>query len=115
MAAVYDDVKTLMAAVGEKIGQGAGYGWEVVVRQQFVEGIALLIGAGVCASMFAVLCWGWGKTARYDDARIPMAIGLAIAPVVFVLLLASGTMQVMNPEFYAIDFFIDVARPSATR
>ena len=37
-------IKSAFAPVAEKIGQGASYGWEVVLRQQYVYAILGLVG-----------------------------------------------------------------------
>jgi len=125
MAGVYDDVKTLMAAVGEKIGQGAEFGWDVVVRQQLAEGVARFVYAigFLVVSLFMVSLSAklWKKNAEpdrhYDGYDIGGTIS-GVAATVFLAvalgMIASGVMHLINPEFYAIQFFVDLVKPAAS-
>lgn len=115
-----DAIQAALAPVAEKIGQGAAYVWTTVVTQQYVIGISYLIWAGATAiggTAAFFLCrkfWRMHKPQKsyMDDAdRFDVAAvicgALAVAlPVVSIICLSQGVMHLINPGYYALEFFI---------
>lgn len=109
-------IQVALAPVAEKIGQGAAYGWEVVVRQQYVEGITSLIIAGIAlivfiAAMFA-LRYQFTKADSYD---FPFAgffgiFGGIMSFAIGTSSLVIGVQKLLNPEYYALQFFITLGQ-----
>lgn len=120
-----DKIKEALIPVAEKIGQGAEYVWEVVVRQQAIEGIAFLVGSLLCFAAaiagihLAKRAWKMPRVKKYswDDGNavgdmagflIAIGITLQIAWIVGAILLTNGILHLLSPEFYAIEFFINL-------
>lgn len=40
-------LQEIMSPVAQKIGEGAEFGWSVVIKQMYVEGVIALLGAVV--------------------------------------------------------------------
>ena len=49
-----EQLKPLFEKVADKIGQGAGYTWEVVLRQQIAEGIVNIL-IGICGIILGIV------------------------------------------------------------
>ena len=113
--AIGDALKPL----AEKIGQGGAHVYEVFTRQQYVLGIGFFIWGGL-ALILAVAAAGvaithfrrWSKLkaekAGWSETETPgMITVIALTATMFGLIVAvgfisSGTMHLLNPEYYAI-------------
>ncbi len=102
-------IQTALAPVAEKIGQGAQFGWESVLKQQLIIGIqdfaelAIIIPATI---LFAILAFRW---VREDDMRGSVLLigALAILGTFCVMYnIEDGLGHIINPSYYALDFFI---------
>ncbi len=107
-------IQKALAPVAEKIGQGAAYGWEVVVRQQYINGIASLITALGCLTGVFVCIWAakWCKKNQYGDGAgqffsVGGVVGFAM---LFFCFITDGVQHLLNPAYYALDFFINLAK-----
>lgn len=126
MEKTIEQLKPMFNAVAEKIGQGAEFGWEVVLRQQFAYGIKDVI---VALIMFAVVItiitlsikmakWLYGDAkGDMDDALGPVLVVILIPNTVSVFMLcgavstmARGILHLMNPAYYALEFFINLVK-----
>lgn len=118
-------IQVALAPVAEKIGQGAAFGWEVVVRQQYVEGIIGLIAFGFFSLLLviALVMFGfipWNKTdpemTPKDWIYIVSSFVLGLVSVfgfLFSLInLFAGDVlgKLINPEYYALQFFITLGK-----
>ncbi len=109
-------IQAALAPVAEKIGQGAEYVWTTVVTQQYVIGISLLIWSGftaMAATALFFLCKKFYKLAKDDGygsgweiGMIFAGIGATVLPVIAVVCLSNGVMHLINPGYYALEFFI---------
>lgn len=110
---IYTDVKSLLAQVSEKIGQGAEYGWEVVLKQQYVDGIfGILWGVLSLGGFVYLLRWYIKKDKSYwEAAHLGVWVCLIILVFLGVFALESGVGHLINPDFYAIKFFISLVNP----
>lgn len=115
--ALIEQLKPVFAPLAEKIGQGAEFGWKVILKQQYVEAFqAFLFGAVVVVLWLAYQKW-WKYTQALTDegernvARfIPFALLCALT-LVALLVVGSGIGHLINPEFYAIRFLLDLVKP----
>ena len=115
-----DKLTPVFQAVAEKIGQGAGFGWEVILKQQVVYGIGLLCGAGLALLAIIALtgCIYIRTMEKLDDDNgftgwdldflgflvvVYVVLGLAL----FGLALG-GFFRMINPEYYALQFFMQL-------
>ena len=120
-------LQSIMLPVAEKIGEGAEFGWVVVMKQQYV--IATL---GLIWSVMSVLAiiitsvWvnymikrdreesikdNYGYT--HDHAFIGILVGsfAIIASLVLICVnVETSITHFINPEYYAIEFFINLVK-----
>lgn len=117
-----DAIQKALQPVADKIGQGAQFGWEVVLRQQMVDAIGcflfafagfILIGLGIALYVYyrkinkGVESW---YNRRLDEApTLSAAMSFAGAVVMFTGLYG-GIARLINPAYYALDFFIHLAK-----
>lgn len=107
-------IQEALAPIAEKIGQGAEFGWEAVVRQQYIEGIAGL-GLSVASLLIVILCvYYMAPYAREDwvnDTGI-FAFLVAIIAIPSIVLLGGwayvALLKLLNPTYYALQFFISL-------
>jgi hypothetical protein len=121
-------IHNALVPVAEKIGQGAGYAWDIVVMQQYVSGISYLI---VSFFLFAValtgvyfIRWALSQPKVVDDlygTKMQEMSSTASTFTMFgifmqvgwffgVVFLTNGIMMVLNPQFYALAFFISLVK-----
>lgn len=102
-------IQQALAPIAEKIGQGAAFGWEVVVRQQYFEGLSSLIWSLPVAIIALVLWFTSFKFAKDTDGASLWVIVPALVFTVFAFcLLDNGVLHLLNPSYYALQFFIDL-------
>lgn len=122
-------IKEALAPVAEKIGQGAEYAWEIVVRQQAIEGIAYLLSSVFCFFigingiyiarrgylMPRIRKYSWDDGESVSDLAgflMTMGIVLQLSWVLGMFFLSNGVLHLLSPEFYALDFFIGLTKPA---
>lgn len=112
---IYTDVKTLLAQMSEKIGQGAEYGWGVVLKQQYVVAVqGLLWFVGGIIGLF--LAKHFFKVIKGDDELVehPEMIGVFFVFAGSVAAIISGLnlaiTHFINPDYYALQFFIGLVK-----
>lgn len=115
-------IQKALEPIAAKIGQGAQYGWAIVVKQQFITGIvdtaALAIGfvwlliTLITLSLMTERDW----KAQYVT---PKGVALLVlGTITFVWLMFSllafsldnALGRLLNPEYYALDFFIHLSK-----
>lgn len=112
-----EQLKPVFASVAEKIGQGAEFGWEVVIRQQFVEAIIIIVGFLVGIILIFLRYW-IGRSDPWEDitVRSGVAFCLIITAVFLIiatlleLIVGGGIGKLINPEYYALEFFINLVK-----
>lgn len=96
-----DKLKEVFTPIAQKIGEGTQFGWEAVLKQQEIIGITWLVVAIICFVAVAIFMW---KMTRSDGDGATW--GFFFSLVGFVWSLFGGLPLVLNPEFYAIKFFL---------
>jgi hypothetical protein len=112
-----DKIAQYLEQMAVKLGVAAEHVYGVLVRQQFAEGAAFIVGGLVYLIFFAFMVrWLYGKyietkhdyKSDWDVAYVLFSLfgGLAAVGALFCVLL--GTMRTLNPEYYAIREIMDV-------
>jgi len=118
-------IQKALEPIAAKIGQGAQFGWETVVYQQYLSGLTHLMVAGF--SSIAVVIGivmivtavrmpktkNWQDDTVFTDAAASMLLAgicLQMAWVVVIGTLSQGILMMLNPAYYALDFFIHLAK-----
>lgn len=110
-------IKTALAPIAQKIGQGASFGWDVVIRQQIIYGFIGIFFAliGFIAIPFLVrgvkLCWdNYKRDGRFSDWDVTatmLTIFGSAAIIIFIIVGSiAGLSHLINPAYYALNFFI---------
>lgn len=119
-----DAIQAALAPVAEKIGQGAEYVWTTVVTQQYVVGVSYLIwsGATVIAGAIMVLlsrkAWKMQQTTKtyasestgWDVSAVFAGVASAGFFLTAVICLTQGVMHLINPGYYALEFFVQLGK-----
>jgi hypothetical protein len=106
-------------AAAEAIGKVAPHAWDVLVRQQRAEGVAMLI----CGISGLLLC-GWlhrrnlmatykmdpGDIWPVEVQRVAIGLLIMIVNICPLYLTATGALRIYNPEYYAAVAVLDKAR-----
>lgn len=107
-----EKLKEVFVPVAEKIGQGAEFGWEVVMRQQYVSGVGYLLTSlvGFILIIFGIWCAKNYKRLT-DEDEFPFGIigatfGFIVGGILFIVSFYEGLARFINPAFYAIQFFM---------
>lgn len=109
-------IKEAFLPVAQKIGEGAEFGYEVVYRQQIVEGIISLGWVLACLGIIGLIAY-----ATYKDwenvkhsANVPLVVlGWIPASVLMVSAIAHfdfAMKHLLNPHYYAIEFFVNLVK-----
>ena len=114
-----EQLKPLMTEVASKIGQTAEWGWGVVVKQQIAYGIVAvflaLIGLITLILTYKVY-YKWLKKNEkkiiendYGNPFYGFLVGLVMLGIgMFISGTVNAILRLYNPEFYAIQFFINL-------
>ena len=116
-----DKLEEVFAPVAERIGQGAEFGYSVVLRQQYVSGVlgavAFLIGLVVLVVIrkYAVprMVRLSGQDRHSDwrfGARVLSIVGTIVCTTVMIAGLVNAITHFLNPHYYAIAFFMNLAK-----
>lgn len=110
-------IKDALAPVAAKIGEGAEYSWQILVKGQYAEGWALLV-VGACLLTLAIIvtigaCIWWRTTEEYDDTRVVLIVVPALIWVfggtVGGIMIYEGLIRVLAPEYAALKYLIQLA------
>ena len=109
-------LKEFFTPVAEKVGEGAEFGWEVVMKQQYV--VATLGLAWVLLGLIGLfITYKIVKKILASDVYDPKfpatIIGLAGGFLCLIAIIEGGYDAIthfINPEFYAIEFFIGLVK-----
>ncbi|MDE2102080.1 MAG: hypothetical protein KGL39_32845 [Patescibacteria group bacterium] len=114
-------IQTVLAPVAEKIGQGAQFGWETVVRQQYVEateGALDAIGFTIALVVIIVVALKlWKKLDDSCDGEIGQTLLIVLGGLAAFLMLCgvvdgieTAITHLLNPDYYALQFFIGLVK-----
>ncbi len=107
-------IKEAFVPIAEKIGQGAAYGWDVVVLQQYVNAVGSFIAA-VMFLVAGVVVWRFANNTLWNtaDENPGWFMGILVAMVAFGFsagCLYDTISHVINPYYYALEFFITLGK-----
>lgn len=111
-------IKEALVPVAEKIGQGAEFGWEVVVRQQYVYGaIGLFFAVLSLVLVFvAIVPWykDWARRSKSENYAEPDIVGIVFVAGAALTGVITGSITAIthfiNPHYYAIQSFIGLVK-----
>lgn len=116
-------IKEALTPIAEKIGQGAEFGWEVVLRQQIVEawlGVFAVVLSVVCAiALIKFQLYAERKKEKSgsygpsDWELLQIITGISGAMIFPIVIIAGGYQAIthfLNPAYYALEFFIQLAK-----
>ncbi|AXQ67866.1 hypothetical protein KIOSHI_250 [Bacillus phage Kioshi] len=114
--------------LAKQLGVAATHVYEVLVKQQFVEGISLLVKAGVWIGIL-ILVWTlmnklifkrWGKYEDphgYDDTQFALGILTVFVVIISAIIgykivdwATLGIKMLLNPEYYALDTLMEFVK-----
>lgn len=112
-------IKNALAPVADKIGQGAEYGWEVLVMGQFAEGVATLVFTtfvlvSILGGMYVTKKVA-NRVAEDEAEAYPLVIWF-VGVLVLCLFMApqigvwywEGAVDTFAPEYAALKFLISL-------
>lgn len=109
-----DQLKELFAPVAEKIGEGAGAGWDVLVGGMFAEGIASLAIAAVLILVAVIVVRFLTRDETLDATEgftyIPAGVISVVVCVICGILIYDGLIATIAPEYAALKFLINSAQ-----
>ena len=109
-------IKTALAPVAEKIGQGSEYGWEAIVQGQVAEGVGNIV---IAVWLIVVIIIGYflakkvNENLRGFEVGIPLMAWFFFTGLTILFILASlynGTLHLVAPEYKAIEFLISLGQ-----
>jgi len=113
-----DKLKEVMLPVAEKIGQTAQYGWEVVVKQQYITAYLGILWSviGLIGVIISIYLYKWAikdfkeNKGKYDNGwQILVATIFTILSLTVIISgLTVALTHFLNPDYYAIQFFLDL-------
>ena len=112
-----EKIKEVFAPIADKIGQGSQYGWEVVMKQQYVVGIGnvilavFMLGVAIFSGWWIYL--GFKNKDNWDSPEIAWffgSLGIIIGGLVFSISFYDALAHFINPAYYALDFFIHLGK-----
>ncbi len=116
-----DSLKELLTPVAQKIGETAEWGWGVVIKQMYVEaamgGATLILGIITSIITYKIIKWCLAEEekSQYSNDYHTGAVAVGILGGGFSLFLIVCGFEklithIINPEFYAIQFFIGLVK-----
>lgn len=110
-------IQETLAPITEKIGEGAGYGWEVIVKGQVAEGVGYTLMAIILLAIavgILIFCYKmWQETNKYDDSLIMIflaVLGVTLLSSIGLQFLYDGIFHLLAPEFKAIEFLLETVK-----
>ena len=111
---IIDEIKPLMADVANKIGETAEWSWEVILRQQIANGIVYIILTIVSFIVFLIaikkLKESWNIIDDDPGLIIPLIFLATIPFASAIIFLILAVLYLVNPEYYALQFFINLIK-----
>ncbi len=102
-----EQLEGVLDALATRFGATGEYLWEILVRQQIVEGII-----GICAtvvfvvvvSILGFLQWHHDEDFGYDPFpyTVPLSICIILLTIFGLTMMLVGIPQLLNPEYYAL-------------
>jgi len=91
-----------LQVLGEKLGQGAEYVWPILVRQQFVYGIMLSVGAIIGALVLTAGVTMLIKNNNNEGLIVGGSAFTLFGLVGFIICTVCAINYLANPEYHAI-------------
>ena len=119
-----EQLKPMFEKVAEKIGTGAEFGWEVILRQQFAYGIAnVMLAIAFMIGLYFLIkilkyCLKMKKSlAEQGNHYNDWGIGVGVSAIVsfflsfgIVVSLYEAILRLYNPAFYVLEFLMGIIK-----
>ena len=105
-----EQLKPVFAQVADKIGQGAEFGWEVVLQQQLTYGIIALFIAGISIIVLCLMGFLYKQIKNDEDLLGPWIFCTLVTIIGFIWASIIAILHLMNPAYYTLQFFINLAK-----
>lgn len=116
-----DAIKEALTPIADKIGQGAEFGWEVVVRQQYIEGITgvilsiflfvLIVIVGLVLTKIGLKEMKKNNYSGWDIVVVAYWLfGGGFGGLFVITWFYNSMLQLLNPSYYALQFFIGMVK-----
>lgn len=119
---IIDKLKEVMTPIAEKIGEGAEFGWITVLKQQYVEAtiglffamlgiVGMIIVYKVTRKFWNTIESNYSFKKYENDGIVVFAVlGIFFSIFAFIVGSISAITHFINPEYYAIEFFINLVK-----
>lgn len=108
-----EQLKPLFTQMAEKIGQGAGFGWEVILKQQMTYGVICVVFAIIFLIVGITLIIHSIKnknSIKEDDLEAATAFVYLFIFGGFFIFCIQGILRLLNPEYYVLQFFMNLVQ-----
>ena len=110
-----EELKPIFADVANKIGEGTEWGWEIIMKQMYVHAIGYFIAVALSIPLMFVCVWLIRKDLKdweTDGITAGASLGLFGCFIALGVCLFYGVAHIINPEFYALNYLLDLVRPN---
>jgi len=115
---IINQIKELLTPVASKMGESAEFGWEVVVRQQYV-GAIIVFSTILLSVITGIIALVLSKKVKDWDTDMPTVRQILVLLIGFVSVVGiiygfafcgEAIGKLINPEYYALEFFINLVK-----
>ena len=105
MENIIEQIKPVLEKLGELTKQGASFSWEVILKQQYVDGfIALFIAfIGFIGIMVGCMLIRFGLKKENEDMWITGILVGVVGLIMFSIATVYAIYNLANPEYQAIE------------
>ena len=104
-----EEIKPYIEQISEKLGQGAQFTWDVILKQQYIEGILFAIASIICLSLFILMILKWKQWALFlQENDYVLILGFLFLLAMTFVFSVLAVFHIYNPEYQAI---IDIITP----
>ena len=108
-----EQLKPLFTQMAEKIGQGAEFGWEVILKQQIAYGVicaiftVIFLIAGIALIIYSIKS---NDSIEENDLETVMVFTYLFIFGGFFIFCIQGILRLLNPEYYTLQFFMNLVQ-----
>lgn len=111
-----DKIGGFIDELAKQLGVAAEHVYEILVRQQYVDGIGMLVKSGIWIVLFLVV-WiamtklfykKWDRIeddAQFGIGMLSLVLGIVTVIMTFIIIgdVTLGIKKLLNPEYYALE------------
>ncbi len=101
----------LFEKVSEKIGQGAMFSWEVILKQQITYGIIFTILAVISLAGVIIMSKLYKNSPKsYGSGGEPFFFFIIVFSVCCLGFMIGAILYLFNPEYFALNYFLNLVK-----